>query len=77
MTLADDPFISGFFFPSFLLGLVYLLILSPQTPLSTLIQSWCRFRSNCSLPLRVQLAPVSLNNKLIYHKNSTLFRRQT
>jgi hypothetical protein len=76
MTLVDDPFIYVFFFPRFSC-LVYLLILSPQTPLSTLIHNSFRFRSNWSLPLRVHLAPVSLNNNLIYHKNSTLFRRQT
>ncbi len=80
MTLADDPFISVFLFPSpflFLLVLVYSLFHSLQILLSTLIRHLFRFPSNWDLPLsprRVYLAPVvppSLNNSPTPHRRQT------
>lgn len=74
MTLVDDPFIYVFFSPSLflfrLLVLVYLHFLCPQIILSTL--SWILPLSQISL-----VVPLRLDNKLCYHSNSILCRRQT
>jgi hypothetical protein len=86
MTLVDDPFIYVFFFSSLflfrLLVLVYLHFLFPQTLFSTLNQNRFRFRYSSNLPLSQTLylslvVPLSPDNKLCYHSNSILRRRQT
>jgi hypothetical protein len=73
MTLVDDPFISAFFFFFLVLSscpCLFTLPLAPQTLLSALNPL---FQTVYLVPP----VPLSLNNKLSYHRSSALWRRRT